>query len=181
MSVELETLVSDFAQGIIAADKRAPQAVNARSKVAFQPGIGPHSEEQTTRLVIDELRVLAPERYRASALGVPYSGGSRQKCDLCIGQDPTWEWATEIKMLRFLGDNGKENSSILMHILSPYPADRSALIPIRSNRVAKLWEDDGAGGIAAERPIMCLADVSHLVTAATWQPRCPTRPSRPRA
>jgi hypothetical protein len=30
-------------------------------------------------------------------------------------------------MLRFLGDNGKENSNILMHILSPYPAHRSAL------------------------------------------------------
>jgi hypothetical protein len=30
-------------------------------------------------------------------------------------------------MLRFLGDNGKLNDNILMHILSPYPAHRSAL------------------------------------------------------
>ena len=30
-------------------------------------------------------------------------------------------------MLRFLGDNGKPNDNILMHVLSPYPQHRSAL------------------------------------------------------
>lgn len=30
-------------------------------------------------------------------------------------------------MLRLMGDNGKPNDNMLMHILSPYPADRSAL------------------------------------------------------
>ena len=30
-------------------------------------------------------------------------------------------------MLRLMGDNGKPNDNILMHILSPYPAHRSAL------------------------------------------------------
>jgi hypothetical protein len=30
-------------------------------------------------------------------------------------------------MLRLMGDNGKPNDDILMHILSPYPKDRSAL------------------------------------------------------
>ena len=58
---------------------------------------------------------------------VPYCGGSRQKCDLCIGLMPHWDWAVEIKMLRLMGDNGKPNDNMLMHILSPYPADRSAL------------------------------------------------------
>ena len=33
----------------------------------------------------------------------------------------------EVKMLRLMGDNGKPNDNILMHILSPYPAHRSAL------------------------------------------------------
>lgn len=40
---------------------------------------------------------------------------------------PDWEWAVEAKMLRMLGDNGKLNDNMLMHILSPYPAHRSAL------------------------------------------------------
>ena len=30
-------------------------------------------------------------------------------------------------MLRLMGDNGKPNDNMLMHILSPYPNDRSAL------------------------------------------------------
>jgi hypothetical protein len=29
--------------------------------------------------------------------------------------------------LRLMGDNGKPNDNMLMHILSPYPADRSAV------------------------------------------------------
>jgi hypothetical protein len=34
---------------------------------------------------------------------------------------PSWEWAIEIKMPRLMGDNGKPNDNMLMHILSPYP------------------------------------------------------------
>jgi hypothetical protein len=35
--------------------------------------------------------------------------------------------AVEVKMLRLMGDNGKPNDNMLMHILSPYPDDNSAL------------------------------------------------------
>lgn len=34
-------------------------------------------------------------------------------------------------MLRIMGDNGKPNDNMLMHILSPYPNDRSALTDCR--------------------------------------------------
>lgn len=51
----------------------------------------------------------------------------RQKCDLCVGASSSWDWAIEIKMLRLMGDNGKPNDNMLMHILSPYAGDRSAL------------------------------------------------------
>jgi hypothetical protein len=64
---------------------------------------------------------------RPLALGVSYVSSSREKCDLCIGAAPSWEWAAEIKMLRLMGDNGKPNDNMLMHILSPYPAHRSAI------------------------------------------------------
>ena len=39
-------------------------------------------------------------------------------------------WAIELKMLRLMGDNGKLNDNMLMHILSPYPAHRSALTDV---------------------------------------------------
>ena len=79
-------------------------------------------------LIVAELQVVSPERYSQRLhTGVPYPGASRQKCDLCIGIGLNWEWATEVKMLRLMGDNGKPNDNMLMHILSPYPNDRSAL------------------------------------------------------
>ena len=68
-----------------------------------------------------------PGRYDKLSLGVPYGDGTRQACDLCLGEPPDWEWAIEIKMLRLMGDNGKPNDNMLMHILSPYPEHRSAL------------------------------------------------------
>lgn len=75
-----------------------------------------------------ELGSLKPRAYAGRVgLGVPYPEASRQKCDLCLGYPPAWEWALEIKMLRILGDNGKANDNILMHIFSPYSAHRSAV------------------------------------------------------
>lgn len=126
--VDLGQLVGDFAKGMVAADGRQPQAANVRSKLTFQKGIGPHSEAETVRLVGMELESLAPDSYGGRLhFGVSYPEATRQKCDLCIGTSAPYEWAIEIKMLRILGDNGKANDNILMHILSPYPAHRSAL------------------------------------------------------
>jgi hypothetical protein len=68
-----------------------------------------------------------PPRYRSYRLGVPYADGTRQTCDVCLGGLAAEEWAVEVKMLRLMGDNGKLNDNMVMHILSPYPAHRSAL------------------------------------------------------
>jgi hypothetical protein len=126
--LELERFVADFTTCFKLADQRRPQAVNVRSKEAFQPGIGPHAEAEAIKLVVKELEQHSPTAYsRRLAAGVAYPEMPRQKCDLCIGSRGDWEWAIEVKMLRFLGDNGKINDNILMHILSPYPAHRSAL------------------------------------------------------
>jgi hypothetical protein len=77
---------------------------------------------------MDELKAVKPDTYgELIFLDVPYPGHRRQKCDLCIGRPGEWEWAIEVKMLRMLGDNGKPNDSMLMHILSPYPQHRSAM------------------------------------------------------
>jgi hypothetical protein len=125
---DLATIVNDFAECMKRVDARCPQAANLRSGQTFQPGIGPHSETQTVALVARELEVYAPERY-ADQIGVgrPYPEYPRQKCDLCILRGQIWGWAVEVKMLRMLGDNGKVNDNILMHILSPYSEHRSAL------------------------------------------------------
>lgn len=124
----LRAIVEDLAAGLKEADNKSPQAVNIRSKQAFQAGIGPHTETETIKLIMRELSLLYPERYGGRyATSVPYPEFTRRKCDLCLGRAPDWDWAIEVKMLRFLGDNGKLNDNILMHVLSPYPEHRSAL------------------------------------------------------
>jgi hypothetical protein len=118
--MELDKFVSDFASGLKSADSRRPQAINVRSKKPFQPGIGPHTESETVALAISEMRSIDPLGYdRRLHTGVPYPDNPRQKCDVCVGLKRPWQWAIEVKMLRMLGDNGKVNDNILMHILSP--------------------------------------------------------------
>lgn len=125
--LELEQLIGDVAVSIKRIDTRGPRAVSVRTGAIYKPGIGPHSETQAVALIVAELQTLSPKRYSGFVhTSISYPQG-RQKCDVCIGTSPSWEWAIEIKMLRLMGDNGKPNDNMLMHILSPYPTDRSAL------------------------------------------------------
>jgi hypothetical protein len=126
MVINLARLVGDFATAIQRADARRPQAIGSRAGRVYQAGIGPHTESQTIRLVVNEL-VALDMAYAAYAFDVPYPGISRRRCDWCLGSPPSWDWAIEVKMLRLAGDNGKLNDNMLMHVLSPYPAHRSAL------------------------------------------------------
>ena len=137
MSV-LADLVMDFARGIQAVDSMAPVASNARTGASYQPGIGPHTEAQTIRLVMTHLADADPRRYASYKLGVPYADGTRQACDVCLDGPAPWGWAIEVKMLRLMGDNGKPTDDILMHILSPYPEHRSALTDCAKLAAARL-------------------------------------------
>jgi hypothetical protein len=123
----LADLVMDFARGVQAVDSLAPVASSSRTGVSYQPGIGPHTEAQTIKLVMAHLARADPQCYASYQLGVPYADGTRQACDVCLGSPEPWDWAIEVKMLRLMGDNGKLNDNMVMHILSPYPAHRSAL------------------------------------------------------
>jgi hypothetical protein len=42
--IALEDFVRDFAEAVRAVDAPSPVAVNVRSKSAYQPGLGPHTE-----------------------------------------------------------------------------------------------------------------------------------------
>jgi hypothetical protein len=114
-------LTRDFAAGLLLADARRPRWA------AYQPGIGPHTEPKTVALVLAELRRDHPALYGSVQTGAPYPNRPRQKCDLLISPSGGRAWAVEVKMLRLTGDNGKPNDNMLMHILSPYPNDNSAL------------------------------------------------------
>lgn len=88
----------------------------------YLPGIGPRTEKATTRLVLSaaaKVVDLLPVHFE-----VPYPAQPKNRCDVVLGEPV--EWAIEVKMLRLMGDNGKPND-MLMHLMPPYPAHRSAL------------------------------------------------------
>ena len=122
----LSHFVDSFAWAMSAVDVKRPQAANARTGIAYQPGIGPHTESQTVSLVIAHMAETSPVLYSTIEREVPYPSAPRSKCDLRIRVEGE-SWIVEAKMLRVMGDNGKPNDNILMHILSPYSAHRSAL------------------------------------------------------
>lgn len=120
--MEVAEVVEFLALGIKRADARRPVGANKRSGLPYQAGVGPHTESETITLALAEVSNEMSVQVRRE---IPYPAAVRSRCDVVLdGPDP---WAVEIKMLRLMGDNGKPNDSILMHILSPYPAHRSAL------------------------------------------------------
>ena len=123
----LPRFVTDFATAMQEVDRDRPVAVRSGEKGEFRAGIGPHPEDAGVEMCVQRMATTAPLQYGQHARSVAYPDGSRTKCDLCFGKGPAWDWAIEVKLLRFLGDNGKQNGNMLMHILSPYPQDRSAL------------------------------------------------------
>jgi hypothetical protein len=59
--MELEQFVRDFASGMERADAKRPQAYSHRDKArAYQPGIGPFSEDEAVKLTLAEMRMAAP-------------------------------------------------------------------------------------------------------------------------
>lgn len=123
----LNDLVADFADALVAVDRRSPVWVSATTGRSYAPGIGPHTETRTVELVMAELAAMKRD-YEGAQLSVPYPSIPRQRCDVVLPEPRAL--AVEVKMLRFLGDNGRPNDNILMHILSPYPAHRSALTDV---------------------------------------------------
>lgn len=124
MSISLDMLVPSWAAALRAADHRRPVWTSRTGRV-YQPGIGPHAEDAAMALMVAELRSDPALAGLAMGQSLPYPGQGRQKCDLFFGEP--LEWVVEAKMARFRGDNGKPDDTALKDLLSPYPADRSAL------------------------------------------------------
>lgn len=122
----LGRLARVLAHAVQAVDARLPVAVNKRTGAAFGAGLGPHSETETFKLIVDEARAMEPLWFMDASFSIPYPESPRQKCDLRL-LTPAGDLYVEGKLLRLKGDNGKPNDNMLMHIISPYPQHRSAL------------------------------------------------------
>ena len=126
-SYYFDQIIQEFAASIQLADEKRPQKVSNRGRI-YQHGIGPFTEDETVDLVLAEF----PTNWKNCQFlrSIPYPSNKRSKCDLRISA-PNGDLFIEIKLMRILGDNGKLNDNITMHILPPYPKQRSALTDIK--------------------------------------------------
>lgn len=84
----LQEFVTDVAGAIVRVDSRSPIWTSSTTGKSYQPGIGPHPETETLRLVASELLESAPGKYGTLSLNVPYPSAPRQKCDLVVQAHP---------------------------------------------------------------------------------------------
>ncbi len=107
----LEQFIRDFANAVIAADHTRPKAVDA---VLLRPGIGTLPEADALRLIALELAQADPETYAGRiALDVPYPDSPGRTCSLCIGSPPVWTFVAEVRMLRYVDEEGRLSDNIL--------------------------------------------------------------------
>jgi hypothetical protein len=69
----LARLLADAAQAV---DARLPVAVNKRTGAAFGAGLGPHSESETFKLIVDAARATNPGWLMDAACSIPIPGES---------------------------------------------------------------------------------------------------------
>lgn len=130
--ITIKSIVQAFAEGIKEVDDQfkevntqcSTQTSVTKQNRQYRSGVGPLPEKEVVKRVVP---FLANRLSCSTDIEVAYPS-SRQKCDICIGQSGNYHWAIEVKMLRFLGDNGKPNDNIIAHILSPLTQHNSALI-----------------------------------------------------
>jgi hypothetical protein len=131
MGIELRQIVVDFAGALAAVDATA---FNSRYNV---PGIGSFDEIEIVARVTSELQRCKPECYPDYCLEVVYPN-SAERCDLCFGVAPDWQWALEVKPVRFLRSNGDLEDTTVKRLLSPYDEDGSALSDCRKLAASRL-------------------------------------------
>ena len=123
----LKMLVKDFATGLETVDASCGRAHSRDPEKPYDEGIGPHTEPNTVEFIVNELQKTQPDLYRGYLhTSVPYPR-TAEECDLCYGHTAEIEWAIEVKMFRLLGNNGRLNDFMFLHLLSPYEKHRSAL------------------------------------------------------
>ena len=109
----LEQFIQDFANAVIAADHTRPQPADATSA---RPGIGTLPEAEALRLIASELEQSAPSRYGGRiSLDVPYPDAPDHTCSLCIGGPSKWILAAEVRLLRYVSEDGRLSGNILAH------------------------------------------------------------------
>jgi len=131
MTIDLQVIVTDFA---VALKDEDATAFNPKYNV---PGVGSFNETEVIARVASALCRRDPKRYSNYGLEVVYPNAA-ERCDLCLGVAPDWQWALEVKPVRFLRSNGDLEDTTIKRLPSPYDEDGSALSDCRKLAASKL-------------------------------------------
>ena len=137
--MDLSIIASRLAELLPLVDsKTTTQRASRSGSGDYIPCVGTIWEDDFTKEVIKEWSI----RYSSELPGfsekwieVKYPN-RRGNCDLCIKTkgynadlgEPPYEWAIEMKYVRFIGDNGKNNDYGVTKVASPYRKDRSSVL-----------------------------------------------------
>tara|TARA_Y100000991_G_C21905036_1_gene319774 strand:- start:242 stop:823 length:582 start_codon:yes stop_codon:yes gene_type:complete len=112
--MNIEKFATDFAKALKLADEKRPREKN------YKPGIGPHEEDHQVELALEVLN----GQGKYIECGKKKYPNSREECDLVIDG----KLAVEFKLLRPLGNNGKDDDKRwLIKILYPSYGNVSAI------------------------------------------------------
>ena len=116
--MELQEIIDDLAYALKEKDKIAPV------EKKYKPGIGPHGEDRQIQLALDFLKTSPSKKDIYETVNKQKYPDDLKTCDIVIPN----EYAIEVKLLRPLGDNGKENgTNWLSKILYPFESNTSAI------------------------------------------------------
>ena len=137
--MDLSLITSRMAEILpIVDEETTTQRASRSGSGGYIPCVGTIWEDDLTREIIDKWSKLYPDElpeYSEKWLEIRYPN-KRGNCDLCIRSsdyspslgEPPYEWAIEMKYVRFIGDNGKNNDYGVTKVASPYRKDRSSVL-----------------------------------------------------
>ena len=137
--MELEVIVKRLVEALVNVDEKTTTIHKSRSgSGAYLPCVGTIWEDDFTREAIIDWNENHPDDFSGFSkewLEMKYPT-RRGNCDLCIRStdytpdigEPAYEWAIEMKYVRFVGDNGKNNDYGVTKVASPYRKDRSSVL-----------------------------------------------------
>jgi len=137
--MELSLIASRLAEILPIVDaKTTTQRASRSGSGEYIPCVGTIWEDDLTREITEMWSKSYPDElpeYSDKWLEIRYPN-KKGNCDLCLnGPDyspvlgqPPYEWAIEMKYVRFIGDNGKNNDYGVTKVASPYRKDRSSVL-----------------------------------------------------
>ena len=130
MPITLKEIVSVFKAGLSHIDRSPPPP----TQMGFIPSVSTLSEDTIRDHLLDYFAISELEKCshmeheKNSEVKYPNQPkNGRGRCDLCLGEPPDFEWAIEIKYIRYVGDNGKKNDFGPSKVVSPYLIHNSAI------------------------------------------------------